>query len=146
MRKYFTIPGEPTGKGRPKFSRQGSFVRTYTPEKTVSYENLVKLEYERQCGGEPFPKDMPLYMTIDAVYSIPKSTSKKKAAQMLDGQIKPTKKPDADNIMKIVADSLNGIAYNDDSQIVSCIVHKYYGTQPCVNVYIWNYDGGEDDE
>lgn len=137
MKKEFTIPGEPAGKGRPKFSRQGNFVRTYTPEKTVSYENLVKLEYERQCGGEPFPKDTPLYMRIEAFYSIPKSASRKKAAQMLEGSIRPTKKPDADNIVKIIADSLNGIAYHDDSQIVTCAVRKYYGEIPRVDVLIF---------
>lgn len=136
MKKEFTIPGEPTGKGRPKFSRQGNFVRTYTPEKTANYENLVKLEYERQCGGKPFPKDIPLYMVIEAFCSIPKSASRKKAVQMIDGQIRPTKKPDADNIVKIIADSLNDIAYHDDSQIVSCEVHKYYAENPHVKVTI----------
>lgn len=36
------IKGEPVGKGRPKFARQGNYVKTYTPEKTVEYENLIK--------------------------------------------------------------------------------------------------------
>ena len=78
MEKKFTVPGEPIGKGRPRFSKQGNFVRTYTPEKTASYENLVKLEYERQCEKEPFPKDIPLFMKVDAFYSVPKSASRKK--------------------------------------------------------------------
>lgn len=136
MEKKFTVPGEPIGKGRPRFSKQGNFVRTYTPEKTASYENLVKLEYERQCGKEPFPKDIPLFMKVDAYYSIPKSASRKKRAEMLGAKLRPTKKPDADNILKIIADSLNGIAYHDDSQIVSCEIHKYYGEIPQVNVTI----------
>ena len=40
----FTVPGEPQGKGRPRFARpKGSnFTMAYTPEKTVSYENRVK--------------------------------------------------------------------------------------------------------
>lgn len=137
----FTVPGEPMGKQRPKFSRKGSCVHTYTPEKTVSYENLVKLEYQRQCGNVSFPKGTELEMHIEAYFSIPKSASKKKAAQMLDGQIRPTKKPDADNIIKIIADSLNGIAYYDDSQIVSCKCDKYYGSQACVIVLICDANG-----
>lgn len=136
MEIRFTVPGEPIGKGRPRFSKQGNFVRTYTPEKTVSYENLVKLEYERQCGKEPFSKDISLFMKVDAFYSIPRSASRKKRAEMLGEKLRPTKKPDADNILKIIADSLNGIAYYDDSQIVSCEIHKYYGEIPQVNVTI----------
>lgn len=132
----FTVLGEPMGKQRPKFSRRGSYVHTYTPDKTASYENLVKLEYKRQCGNVSFPKGTELVMHIKAYFSIPKSASKKKAAQMLDKQIRPTKKPDADNIIKIIADSLNGIAYYDDSQIVSCRCDKYYGSQACVIVSI----------
>lgn len=136
MKVEFTVLGEPMGKQRPKFSRRGSCVHTYTPDKTVSYENLVKLEYERQCGNNSFPKGTEIKMHIEAYFSIPKSTSKKKAAQMLDKHIRPTKKPDADNIIKIIADSLNDIAYYDDSQIVSCKCDKYYGSQPCVIVSI----------
>lgn len=41
----FTIPGKPFGKQRPKFSRAGAYVKTYTPKETTSYENLVKLFY-----------------------------------------------------------------------------------------------------
>lgn len=136
MEKKFTVLGEPVGKGRPRFSKQGKLVRTYTPPKTVSYENLVKLEYERQCGGEPFERGIPLLMRIQAYFSVPASASHKKRHEMLENIIRPTKKPDADNIVKIIADSLNGIAYHDDSQIVSCEIYKYYGDTPQVNVTI----------
>ena len=51
MKVKFTVLGTPVGKGRPRFSRQGQFVRTYTPDKTVNYETLVRMEYEQQCGG-----------------------------------------------------------------------------------------------
>ncbi len=113
MEKRFTVPGEPVGKGRPRFSKTGNFVKTYTPEKTVSYENLVKIEYERQCGHEAFSKGVPLVMEIDAVFAIPKSAGKKRSREMREDIIRPTKKPDVDNIMKIIADSLNGVAYYD---------------------------------
>ena len=73
---------------------------------------------------------------IEAYFSVPKSASKKKRAAMLTGDIRPTKKPDMDNILKTVADALNGIAYRDDSQIVRAIVDKYYDTAPRLIVTI----------
>ncbi|MDE5763773.1 MAG: RusA family crossover junction endodeoxyribonuclease [Ruminococcus sp.] len=136
----FTVHGEPVGKQRPKFSRRGNHVHTYTPDKTVNYENLIRLEYSSQCGDFSFPKDTGIRMNIEAYFSIPKSASRKKSALMLDKQIRPTKKPDSDNIIKIIADSLNGIAYHDDSQIVSCMFDKYYGSQACVTVSICEAD------
>lgn len=136
MTKEFKVPGEPVGKGRPRFSKANDSVRTYTPEKTAAYENLVKLEYKRQCGGEPFEKGVPLLMRIQAYFPVPASASRKKRREMLENIVRPTKKPDADNIIKIIADSLNGSAYHDDSQIVRCEINKYYGEIPRVEVTI----------
>lgn len=127
------IPGEPVAKGRPKFSTQGGFVRAITPEKTINYENLVKLMYQQQCTDHiPFPKDVQLRADIEAYFSIPKSVSKKKMSDMKQHILNPTKKPDADNIAKSVLDSLNGIAYYDDSQIVVLTVKKLYNEYPKV--------------
>lgn len=74
----FTVLGEPQGKGRPRFRNTGKFVSTYTPVETVNYENLIKVEYRRQCGKKSFDKDVPIDMRITAYYSIPKSVSEKK--------------------------------------------------------------------
>lgn len=134
MKVEFTIPGEPKGKGRPRFStKSGS---AYTPQATVSYENLVKVEYQRQLGNKRFEDGKPLKMTIYANYPVPKSTSKSKSVQMLHGIIRPTKKPDMDNIAKIIADSLNQIAYRDDAQIVELFINKGYAAIPQVQVSI----------
>lgn len=134
MRVTFEIPGEPCGKGRPRFAAGG---RAYTPAKTAHYENLVKCEYERQCGGQRFG-DGPLKMRITAYYQIPASASKTQKALMREGMRRPTKKPDADNILKIIADALNQLAYPDDAQIVSAAVTKAYAAddRPCVLVMI----------
>jgi len=136
MRVKFTIIGPPVGKGRPRFSNRGSFVKTYTPEKTANYETLVKLEYRRQCNDYRFPDKAQLDMRIIAYFDIPKSASKKRAKLMEDGEIRPTKVPDVDNIVKICADSLNSIAYKDDSQIVDSQVRKFYSHNPRVVVTI----------
>ena len=131
----FTIPGEPQGKGRPRVVRQGGFARAYTPEKTASYENLVKVEYQR-ARGIMYAGDVQLRMTITAHYGIPKSVSKIKRAAMVKGIIRPVKKPDADNVAKVICDALNGVAYRDDTQIVHLAVSKWYDDEPCVVVEI----------
>lgn len=126
MKLKFSVLGEPAGKGRPRFRNAGAFVQPYTPEKTVSYENLVRLEYRRQCNDFKFPKDTPLDVRITAYYGIPKSASKKKAQLMRERKIRPMKKPDFDNIGKIVCDSLNDIAYQKFSDIrnVGAAIHS----------------------
>ena len=142
----FVIPGEPYGKGRPRFSNAGAYVRTYTPEKTASYENLVKLTYSRQCAGFRFAKETALDVRIMAYYKIPKSAGKKKAQLMREKAIRPTVKPDYDNIGKIVCDALNGIAYHDDAQIVDAMIRKFYSDTPRVQVIIQSVNQNQKEE
>lgn len=123
MRKFY-IYGEPQGKARPRFARTRNSVRTYTPNKTVDYEEKVRLAYLTQCKEETIEGPVKVY--IQANFLIPKSWSKRKKVYAYSGLIKPTKKPDVDNIAKAVCDALNGIAYKDDSQIVKLTVEKYY--------------------
>ena len=120
----FTIIGKPCGKGRPRFSTAGGYARSYTPAKTVEYENLVKMEWERS-GAKKL--EGVISAVIYAYFPIPKSVSKKKRAA-LNGTAY-TKKPDCDNIVKIILDALNGIAYDDDSQVASLRVKKLYDAE-----------------
>lgn len=135
MRTQVCIYGEPQGKGRPRFSTACGHVKTRTPDQTVIYENLVKTEYRNQSGVR-FPDDAMLDVRVMAYYTIPKSISKKKRQAMLDHKVRPTKKPDFDNIGKVICDSLNGIAYRDDAQIVDAQVRKFYSDTPRVVVII----------
>ncbi len=141
MQIKFTVLGEPQGKGRPKFSRQGGFVKTYTPDKTVLYENLIRTEYLRQCPGLRFADKEPLVMHIKAYYSISVSVSQKRQAAMESGLIRPVKKPDVDNIIKVVADSLNQVAYRDDADLVKVELEKFYSRQPRIEVEIRSLEG-----
>ena len=124
------IPGEAKGKARPRINTKTG--KAYTPKKTVEYENWVKECYcitqEKTKLEGAIKADIKVYM------SIPKSTSKKKRQEMLEGKIRPTKKPDVDNIAKVILDSLNSFAYDDDKQIVDCWVEKWYGEEPRVEV------------
>lgn len=138
----FVVEGEPTGKGRPRFvarynaSSGKAFGQAHTPEKTIVYENLVRVEYMRQTDKFKFEDGAMLDMRILAFYGIPKSKSKKVKEKMLNGEIRPTKKPDMDNVMKIIADSLNGLAYKDDTQIVDAQCRKFYSDNPRVEIII----------
>ncbi len=135
----FTIPGAPQGKARPKVTRNKYSGKslTYTPDKTVAYEELTRSRYQDAANGFKFSDDAQVCVLITARYPIPKSKSKRIKAAMLAGQIKPTKKPDWDNIGKIVCDALNGIAYEDDSQIVLGQVAKVYSANPRTDVRMW---------
>lgn len=132
----FTVAGVPQGKGRPRVVRRQGFSRTFTPDETIAYENLIKVEYGIQTNHYKFSDGAFLEMRIDAYYPIPKSASKKRHAMMLSGELLPAKKPDIDNIVKCIADSLNNIAYKDDTQIVVLKCYKHYSDDPCVEVAI----------
>lgn len=132
----FSVPGKPFGKQRPKFSRAGQYVKTYTPDETTSYENWVRLMYSNAAKGRMFPDGAMLDVRIIAYYEVPKSVSKKKRKEMLEHRVRPTKKPDWDNIGKIICDSLNLVAYHDDSAVVDAQVRKFYSENPRVDVTI----------
>ena len=141
MTIYFTVPGPPVGKARPKVVRaKNGMSMTYTPDKTVAYEELVRLRFDESLQGHPFePLQGALRIKIFAGYPIPKSTSKKRRAAMLAGTELPTKKPDWDNIGKIICDALNGVAYEDDKQVTESQMRKRYIDGPGqVEVWISN--------
>lgn len=140
-KRYFEIPGKPMAKQRPKFSRQGAFVRTYTPQQTVNYENFVRDRYLSVYSGHELMRgNIAAY--IEADFPIPKSTSKKRTGLMLHKFIRPLIKPDCDNIAKIVLDSLNGIAFEDDKQVTVLHVEKVYSETPCVKVALQEKNEG----
>jgi len=126
----FTVEGQPTAKARPRFNGK----RCYTPQKTANYEELVKWCYG--LGNNEKYETEPVECEIKAYYYIPKATSKKNRKLMLKNKIRPTKKPDCDNVSKIILDALNGLAYHDDSQVVKLTIEKLYGEVPRVEVVI----------
>jgi Holliday junction resolvase RusA-like endonuclease len=135
MLRYFFVPGQPQGKGRAKVTVRGKFAHAYTPDKTVNYEARIVGAYDVKYANQELC-DEELRIIIRAVFPVPKSTSKKQAGLMLAGEIAPTKKPDADNIAKVICDALNGIAYTDDTRIVTMMLTKEYGAIPGVWVLL----------
>lgn len=136
------------GKGRPRFSTYNGFVRTHTPKETMNYETKVVFSYKERNKGMSFEPNEMVRAKIVAYFLIPKGHYRfhkktnttdldAKGQAMLDGKILPTKKPDCDNIAKIILDALNGIAYHDDSQVVELTVEKRYSENARVYVELW---------
>ena len=132
----FIVAGEPKGKARPRFARVYDGVSVRTPKGTKEYEQNIKATYLEQCGNVKFPEDSQLELSVAAYFKIPKSGSKKKKAEMRIGGIRPTKKPDGDNILKAVADALNGVCYKDDKNIVKMSIEKFYSDVPRIEVVV----------
>lgn len=137
----FVVKGEPVAKARPRLRYGG--LGAYTPRKTTDYEDYIKAEYIRQLkqyrSKPAFEPNDCIGIVVDAYFTIPKGTSKKKIEYMNKGLIRPTKKPDWDNVGKIVSDALNKIAFHDDKQIVGAAVHKYFSSMPRIEVTIYKY-------
>lgn len=132
----FEIPGKIVGKGRPRINTNTA--RAYTPAKTKDYEELVKQYFVIKYHSRKLLEGR-LKVTIIAYFGVPKNTSKKDKEQMLLNNISPTKKPDIDNIIKIILDALNQMAFKDDNQITKIEVEKKYGEEEKVYVKIEEY-------
>lgn len=134
----FTVPGVPIGKGRPRVTSHG----TYTPQKTRDYEQKVRLCWKTQCPGMAFGKE-PLMVSICAYFPVPKSASKRRREAM-EGTYHISR-PDCDNIAKAILDSLNGLAFPDDSTVQFSHVRKIYTNgAPRVEVTISEAGHGEE--
>lgn len=120
----FEILGDIKGKARPRVNTYSG--KAYTPTLTKDYEMLVKQYFKVK-----YPRYVPIEndriaVTIIAYFKIAKSKSKKEI-ELIDQEIlSPVKKPDIDNIIKIVLDALNKMAFKDDSQITKLNVEKKY--------------------
>ena len=131
----FVVPGPPKGKGRPRarVMSGGKFAQMYTPKDTVEYENLVKMAFS-QAAPDHTQLDVPVHAHIRAYWPIPKSFSKKKQDKIDSGHLRPVTKPDLDNVAKCILDSLNKIAFRDDSFVQTMTVMKFYHRRPHVLV------------
>ena len=137
----FTYHGEAVGKGRPRYSRRGDYVHTYTPKKTKEFEDAIRFEFmASNCEKMPvYGKDTPLQARMTFAFSVPKSCPKKKREACLKGEASHTKRPDTDNLIKSVLDALVGAAFEDDASVVKVVAEKIYAEEPYVEVVIDEY-------
>ncbi len=94
----FEVPGDPTSKARARFTGKGSKVRTFTPENTREAEERVAW-YARRAGLRGLPDGESSFGLLCVFFTA------------------SWQRRDADNMLKLVADGLNKIAYVDDSQV-----------------------------
>ncbi len=117
------VEGKIKGKDRPRFYKG----HAVTPQTTKNYEKLVKECYVEQ-GGELFLEAVKVKITVK--HKLPKKTK----------LIYPTKKPDLDNIAKIILDGLNGVAYKDDTQVIKLsISKKWTNSIECIEFEVKEY-------
>ena len=135
FQEIFHVEGPPRGKGRARFARRGNFVSTYTDSKTVDYETHIRACAIKAMGSSE-PLESPVSVYLYARIPVPASYSKKKREACISGDIRPTKKPDIDNIAKSFLDAMNGIVYKDDIQVISLHITKVYSSGPGVDVLI----------
>lgn len=132
---HFHVPGQPVGKGRPRIGKVGNHARMFTPEKTVNYEGLVALAAQQAMAGAALLEGAcEVKLRIDC--QIPTSWSQKKQRAAAAGAIRPTTKPDADNVIKAIFDAMNGVVWKDDVQAVELAVSKRYSEVPGVAVRV----------
>lgn len=127
----FEIPGRPVPKARPRVTKTG---HAYTPKSTQDYEKAVRLSWYKAAGRYKYPQGTPLSVAIIAYFQIPKNTPKKRIAETLAQPY--TSRPDLDNVAKAILDALNGVAYDDDAQIVRLVTEKHRAIEPRVMVFI----------
>lgn len=134
-----TIAGAPTPKGRARSTRTG---RHYTPAATRAAENRVRdtwLEANHLrtlIGNRHQPHAGPVHVDVVATFTPPTSWPKWKQAAALAGAWPHTVKPDIDNLLKLVKDGLNGLAWVDDAQAISVTGRKQYGETAATHVTI----------
>ena len=128
---------EPVPKGRAKVSVFKGHAHMYTPEKTVKSEAQVITEIRHSLGEvQPFPKDAPVRLIAIFYRTRPKGIPKK--------VLKPVKKPDLDNYLKLLKDALDGFAFPNDSQVTTVLVKKRFaepGTFPRIELLLDDDDG-----
>jgi Holliday junction resolvase RusA-like endonuclease len=134
-RIWFTVPGQPIGKARPRFARRGRFVQVYNPSKTEQYEQLVRLIAKSTYSMDPIETAIAIHFSY--YFSIPKSFTKTKRNLAVQNLIHPIIKPDWDNLGKLSADAMNGLIYKDDCQIIDARVQKFYSLDPRAELLIW---------
>ena len=136
MMYEFEVIGDIKGKARPRVNTYTCQV--YTPNTTKDDEELIKQYFKIK-----YPRYVPLEnrvsVKIIAYFKMPKTTSKKDKDLILDGKLSPTKKPDIDNIVKIILDALNKMAFKDDNQITKLEVEKVYSEEEKIYIKVEEY-------
>ena len=140
MKYVFDIVPEP--QGRPRFARRGKFVQTYDPPKSKKFKTELRQLAEIEYAETPYHAEQhkPILVDLKIYKPLLKSFSKAKRLKANKGDLRPTTKADADNYAKGILDSLNGLFWHDDGQIVDLHIGKYYSEKPRIEMEIKEVD------
>lgn len=137
--QHFVVVGEPVAKGRPKFGRG----KVYTPRRTIIGEREMA-EAAKAAGVQLLHTAVALH--VRAYFKTPNHWSGVRMQHAENGEIRPTKRPDFDNIAKLAGDALNGICWDDDKQIATAAIEKFYSEFPRVEISYWPISGANIEE
>ena len=136
-RILMTLYGNPVAQGRPRFSRQGGFVKTYDPIKSKAYKALIRLELQPLLAKPGFRQcENPCRVHLLICRAIPSGFSQKKRKEAIEAKIRPTTRPDTDNYIKGILDALNGTVLKDDSIVCEINAGKIYSDKPRIEVMV----------
>ena len=128
----FVVHGEPVPQPRPRVSTRGGFARAYVPAKHPVHKYRAAIADAARAAGAGVHGE-PVSVVIDFVSQRPKSHMRKSGVKP-DAPALP--RFDIDNATKAVLDSLNGVAWEDDSQVARVVVEKSYGQEARTTVRI----------
>lgn len=131
----FTVPLAPVGQQRARSravrTKSGrAFAMTYKAKDQREAEDKFRSFLIQFMP--PVPIAGAVLLGIKAFLPIPASKPKKFKIEAEAGLIRPTKKPDIDNIIKHAKDCMNEIFWKDDKQVVGYLpdTGKYYSDRP----------------
>jgi len=138
MRKYFflVVPGQPIGKARARTVKAGNKFISFTPKNTRCYEATIR-QFFAALYPAAVPFAGPVYITANVYVQLPNSRDKKKDKEKIDAdKLRATGRPDTDNCLKSFTDALAGLAYRNDSQVVTIHVEKFYSRRPRAEIEV----------
>lgn len=121
----FTIPGRPRTKNARKAFVVGGKARVVESKRTRKNESDVRVLAAQHAPDKPFSG--PVCLKVVFCFVPPKSTPKWKREAMLEARHQHVKRPDIENMVKLVNDALQGVFYHDDSQVMELEAAKEYG-------------------
>ena len=131
-----TITGHAVAYARSGMTIRNGKPRAFQPKKQRNWQGDAR-QVARIAMGTKKPLNGCLHVQVNVYAAIPSSWPDWKREAALGQRIRPTGKPDASNLVKIVEDAFNGVVWMDDAQIVQLSVDKAYSDVPRVQVDVW---------
>lgn len=136
-----TIPGEARGLARPRITTRCGHPRNVDDPKNINEKGRLQvfIRDEMQRLGIVGPvaaSPLGFTLSVGVFYHCPQSMSKRTREAALKGAMRVTRKPDCDNLLKMIGDAWNGILWADDAQITTMHIYKQYAERDYMRVVV----------